>query len=80
MVWVKQRPLVNSRPNLRRTERSVLLGAADTFRAAAVEQLKLWGERVGVPVIAKGMNTDPSAVAFDAVKEGVETGRRCNHY
>jgi len=52
--------------------KSVLLGAADTFRAAAVEQLKLWGERVGVPVIAKGMNTDPSAVAFDAVKEGVD--------
>lgn len=48
----------------------VVLGAADTFRAAAVEQLKLWGERVGVPVVAKGMNTDPSAVAFEAVKEG----------
>jgi fused signal recognition particle receptor len=51
----------------------VVLGAADTFRAAAVEQLKLWGERVGVPVVAKGMNTDPSAVAYDAVKEGVES-------
>lgn len=54
--------------------KSVVLGAADTFRAAAVDQLKLWGERVGVPVISKGMNTDPSAVAFDAVKHGVETG------
>ena len=52
----------------------VVLGAADTFRAAAVDQLKLWGERVGVPVVAKGMNTDPSAVAFDAVKEGVDLG------
>jgi fused signal recognition particle receptor len=52
--------------------KNVVLGAADTFRAAAVDQLKLWGERVGVPVIAKGMNTDPSAVAFDAVKEGVD--------
>lgn len=51
---------------------NVVLGAADTFRAAAVDQLKLWGDRVGVPVIAKGMNTDPSAVAFDAVKYGVE--------
>lgn len=50
----------------------VMLGAADTFRAAAVDQLKLWGERVGVPVVAKGMNTDPSAVAFDTVKEGVD--------
>lgn len=54
--------------------KSVLLGAADTFRAAAVDQLKLWGERVGVPVISKGMNTDPSAVAFDAVQEGVDQG------
>ncbi len=44
--------------------KKVMLGAADTFRAAAVDQLKLWGERVGVPVIAKGMNTDPSAVCI----------------
>ena len=52
----------------------VVLGAGDTFRAAAVDQLKLWGERVGVPVISHGMNTDPSAVAFDAVKKGVDMG------
>jgi fused signal recognition particle receptor len=52
--------------------KQVVLGAADTFRAAAVDQLKLWGQRVGVPVVSKGMNTDPSAVAFDAVKEGVD--------
>lgn len=52
----------------------VVLGAADTFRAAAVDQLTLWAERVGVPVITKGMNTDPSAVAFDAVKYAVDTG------
>jgi fused signal recognition particle receptor len=54
--------------------KKVVLGAADTFRAAAVDQLKLWGERVGVPVIAKGMNTDPSAVAFETVQAGVEQG------
>lgn len=54
--------------------KKVVLGAADTFRAAAVDQLKLWGERVGVPVISHGMNTDPASVAFDAVKEGVKTG------
>lgn len=54
--------------------KSVLLGAADTFRAAAVDQLKLWGERVGVPVVAKGMNTDPSAVAYEAVEEGIKRG------
>ena len=52
--------------------KAVMLGAADTFRAAAVDQLKLWAQRVGVPVVAKGMNTDPSAVAYEAVKEGVE--------
>ncbi|MCK5209293.1 MAG: signal recognition particle-docking protein FtsY [Cyclobacteriaceae bacterium] len=52
----------------------VILGAADTFRAAAVDQLKLWGERVGVPVVSHGMNTDPASVAFDAVKEGVNSG------
>ncbi len=52
--------------------KKVVLGAADTFRAAAVDQLKLWGERVGVPVISHGMNTDPASVAFDAVKQGVD--------
>lgn len=52
--------------------KKVVLGAADTFRAAAVDQLKLWGQRTGVPVINHGMNTDPAAVAFDAVKHGVE--------
>ena len=51
---------------------SVVLGAADTFRAAAVDQLKLWGERVDVPVVSHGMNTDPAAVAFDAVKTAVD--------
>lgn len=56
---------------LKKKNKKVVLGAADTFRAAAVDQLKLWGERVGVPVVAKGMNTDPSAVAFEAVQEGV---------
>lgn len=52
--------------------KKVVLGAADTFRAAAVEQLEMWGKRVGVPVISHGMNTDPASVAFDAVKKGVE--------
>ncbi|WPP51626.1 signal recognition particle-docking protein FtsY [Catalinimonas niigatensis] len=53
--------------------KSVLLGAADTFRAAAVDQIKLWGERVGVPVVSHGMNTDPASVAFDAAKQGQES-------
>jgi fused signal recognition particle receptor len=52
--------------------KKVVLGAGDTFRAAAVDQLKTWGERAGVPVISHGMNTDPASVAYDAVKQGVE--------
>ena len=48
--------------------RSVVLAAADTFRAAAVEQLRLWGEAVGVPVVAQRAGADPGAVAFDAVE------------
>lgn len=56
----------------KKSGKKVMLGAADTFRAAAVDQLKLWGERVGVPVISKGMNADPSAVAFETVKAGIE--------
>ena len=47
--------------------RQVMLAAADTFRAAAVEQLKIWGERVGVPVIAQHQGADPAAVVFDAI-------------
>lgn len=49
----------------------VLLGAADTFRAAASEQLQTWGERVGVPVVRGAEGSDPAAVAFDAVAAGV---------
>ncbi len=47
--------------------KSVYLGAADTFRAAAVEQLSIWGERVGVPVVKQSMGADPASVAFDAI-------------
>ncbi|WP_029905228.1 signal recognition particle-docking protein FtsY [Prevotella sp. 10(H)] len=47
--------------------KSVYLGAADTFRAAAVEQLVIWGERVGVPVIKQAMGSDPASVAFDTL-------------
>jgi fused signal recognition particle receptor len=51
---------------------NVLLGAADTFRAAAVDQLKIWSNRVGVPIVEKGMNVPPSSVAFEAVEVGVK--------
>lgn len=52
----------------------VVLGAADTFRAAAIEQLDIWGERVGVPVIKQKMGSDPAAVAFDTVKSAKAQG------
>ncbi|GGU27377.1 signal recognition particle-docking protein FtsY [Nocardioides albus] len=55
-------------------DRKVVLGAADTFRAAAAEQLTTWGERVGVEVIRGPEGTDPASVAFDSVKEGLDTG------
>ena len=52
---------------------SVMIAAGDTFRAAAVDQLKVWAERVGCAFFSKGMNTDPAAVAYEAVKEGVKS-------
>ncbi len=54
--------------------KKVVLGAGDTFRAAAVQQLKIWGERNDVHVVEHGMNTDPASVAFDAVKYAVDNG------
>ena len=52
----------------------VVLGAADTFRAAAIEQLDIWGERVGVPVIKQKMGSDPAAVAFDTLNSAKAQG------
>ncbi|HNP22004.1 MAG TPA: signal recognition particle-docking protein FtsY [Panacibacter sp.] len=57
--------------NYKQAGRSVVLGAADTFRAAAVDQLTIWSERVGVPIVKQSMGSDPSAVAFDAVQSAV---------
>jgi len=54
--------------------RQVVLGAADTFRAAATEQLQVWGERVGCPVVTGPAEADPASVAFDTVKAGIEAG------
>jgi fused signal recognition particle receptor len=53
---------------------TVLLAAGDTFRAAAIEQLERWGERIGAPVVSQGPGADPSAVAFDAVKAAQARG------
>lgn len=57
--------------NFNKAGKSVLLGAADTFRAAAVDQLTIWSERTGVPIIKQGMGADPAAVAFDTVQSAV---------
>ena len=57
--------------NFSKAGKSVLLGAADTFRAAAVDQLTVWSERTGVPIVKKEMGSDPAAVAFDTVNSGV---------
>ena len=54
--------------------KKVYLGAADTFRAAAVEQICIWGERVGVPVIKQPMGSDPASVAFDTISSAKATG------
>jgi len=54
--------------------RSVVLGAADTFRAAAADQLQTWGERVGAVTVRGVQGADPASVAFDAVREGIRTG------
>ena len=51
---------------------NVVMGAADTFRAAAVDQLKIWSERVGCHFYSKGMNTDPAAVAFETVRYAID--------
>jgi len=57
--------------NFKKNNKSVLLGAADTFRAAAVDQLTIWSERTGVPIVKKEMGSDPSSVAFDTVQSAI---------
>lgn len=58
----------------RQAGKKVVLGAADTFRAAAVEQISIWGERVGVPVIKQQMGSDPASVAFDTITSAKASG------
>ncbi|MBL7704349.1 MAG: signal recognition particle-docking protein FtsY [Taibaiella sp.] len=57
--------------NFKKNGKSVLLGAADTFRAAAVDQLTIWSDRVGVPIVKKEMGSDPSSVAYDTIVSGL---------
>jgi len=60
--------------NFKNAGKSVMLGAADTFRAAAVDQLTIWSERAGVPIVKKEMGSDPASVAFDTVNSAVAKG------
>ncbi len=59
---------------LKQAGSQVVIGAADTFRAAAVSQIQLWGERIGVRVVAQAMGSDPASVAYDTVKSAVSNG------
>src|SRR5829696_1057097 len=59
---------------LRQQGRRVVLAAGDTFRAAAIEQLKIWGERVGAPVLARGQGADAAGLAYDALQEAKADG------
>ena len=60
--------------NYKKAGHNVILGAADTFRAAAVDQLTIWSERVGVPIVKQAMGSDPSAVAFDTIQSAIAKG------
>ena len=57
--------------NFKQSGKKVVIGAGDTFRAAAVDQIKIWGERTGVPVVSQGMGADPASVAFDTLKSAI---------
>ncbi|MCC7318776.1 MAG: signal recognition particle-docking protein FtsY, partial [Bacteroidales bacterium] len=57
--------------NFKHSGKKVVIGAADTFRAAAVDQIKIWGERTSVPVVSQGMGADPASVAFDTLKSAI---------
>jgi fused signal recognition particle receptor len=60
--------------NFKKAGKSVLLGAADTFRAAAVDQLTIWSERTEVPIVKQAMGSDPAAVAYDTVQSAISRG------
>jgi fused signal recognition particle receptor len=60
--------------NFKTAGKAVLLGAADTFRAAAVDQLTIWSDRTGVPIVKQAMGSDPAAVAFDTVQSAISRG------
>ncbi|OFX69549.1 MAG: signal recognition particle-docking protein FtsY [Bacteroidetes bacterium GWE2_29_8] len=59
---------------IKKSGRSVVIGASDTFRAAAVDQLTIWANRVNVPIVSQGMGADPASVAFDTVTSAISKG------
>ena len=67
----KTTTIANLAHQYKQAGKSVMLGAADTFRAAAVEQLQLWADRVGVPIVQQGMNADPASVAYDTLQSAI---------
>ena len=67
MVLGKQQRLENLRIKFKAEGKTVMLAAGDTFRAGAIEQLEVWGERVGVEVIKQSEGSDPAAVMYDAI-------------
>jgi fused signal recognition particle receptor len=70
----KTTPIARLAHRLQREGKSVILAAGDTFRAAAIEQLRLWGDQLNVPVVAQRAGADPGAVAFDAVSAAESRG------
>ena len=70
MALAKPPPSVNSQASFKGLEKSVVIAAGDTFRAAAVGQLQVWGERAGVPVMTAPEGSDPASLAFEAMTPG----------
>src|ERR1700753_2565647 len=70
----KPTPMGNLAHKLKQAGSQVVIGAADTFRAAAVDQIQLWGDRVGVRVVAQAMGSDPASVAYDTLRSAVSNG------
>ena len=71
MASEKPQPSANLPTNSKKLGYSVVLGAADTFRAAAIDQLQIWADRVGVPIVRQQMGSDPASVAFDTLQSAV---------
>ena len=69
MVLEKQRPSVNLAIKFKMKGKTLCLAAGDTFRAGAIEQLEVWGERAGVEVIKQSEGSDPAAVMYDAIRQ-----------